>query len=104
VFSPTPANGATGVSTSTVPAATISATLNSINPSTYQLRDAAGNLIPATTGSGFETGYFTLTPFSPLKPGTKYTVTVKGGPFGIKDSSGGSMASDFTWSFTTAGT
>lgn len=43
-------------------------------------------------------------PASPLAFNTQYTVTLKGGTSGIKDSSGVYLAKDFTWSFTTGST
>jgi hypothetical protein len=48
----------------------------------------------------------TLTPTnpSPLAPSTAYTVTVLGGSNGVKDLAGNSLASSYSWTFTTAAT
>jgi len=101
----TPAAGATGVSTTTTVTASIVGFLdyNSVNTSTFELRDSAGNLVPATVGGGGESQTFVLSPTSPLAVGTAYTAKVKGGAAGIQDRSGNPMAGDYTWSFTTAG-
>jgi hypothetical protein len=44
----------------------------------------------------------TLDPASSLDPSSSYTATVKGGSSGAKDSTGVALASDVTWTFTTA--
>jgi hypothetical protein len=43
----------------------------------------------------------TLTPSTKLDAKTKYTAKIKGGATGVKDLAGNSLASDFSWSFTT---
>ena len=98
----TPSNGATGV----VPGTNISATFNeailpsSVTGTTFQLRDAANNIIPAAISvSGDQ---IVLDPSSNLAFSTVFTVTIKGGADGVKDLEGISLANDFTWSFTTA--
>jgi hypothetical protein len=44
----------------------------------------------------------TLNPTSDLAAGTTYTATIKGGSSGVKDAAGNALASDKTWTFTTA--
>jgi hypothetical protein len=44
----------------------------------------------------------TLQPSSSLQPSTTYTATLRSGSEGVKDSSGNALASDYSWSFTTA--
>src|SRR5207344_1640447 len=44
----------------------------------------------------------TLTPSSALSGSIVYTATIKGGSSGVKDLAGNALASDYTWSFTTA--
>ena len=44
----------------------------------------------------------TLDPIADLKANTTYTATVKGGTSGVKDLAGNPLASDKSWSFTTA--
>ena len=102
----TPANGATGVITTTVVTATFNEmpAPSTVNPTTFQLRDGLGALVAATAYAGGETPTSTLIPSSALAPGTTYTATVKGGSGGVKDLAGNAMVSDYSWSFTTAGT
>lgn len=106
VNSITPAANATGVSPTAPVTATFNAMMNasSVNSTTFTLRDAAGNLVPAQAGAGGETPTSTLTPLVTLASGTKYTATVMGGPAGVRDESGDTMSADFSWSFTTSGT
>jgi hypothetical protein len=106
VLSVTPAQGATGVSTSVSPSATFSKALDftSLTTSTVQLRDAANALVTGTVS--YSPGTFTVTfaPQQPLQAGQTYTMTLKGGSATphITDTSGTPLASDYTWSFTTA--
>jgi glucose/arabinose dehydrogenase len=44
----------------------------------------------------------TLDPSASLAASTTYVATVRGGPTGVKDTAGNSLAADRTWSFTTA--
>ncbi|PTT63522.1 hypothetical protein DBR22_15520, partial [Arthrobacter sp. HMWF013] len=44
----------------------------------------------------------TLDPSADLAAGTTYTATIKGGASGVKDAAGNALASDRTWTFTTA--
>ena len=99
----TPASGATGVSISTVVTATFNEMMNAatLNTSTFQLRDAAGNIVPATVYPGGETPTTTLVPASALAYLTTYTAIVNGGASGVKDLAGNPMAGITTWSFTT---
>jgi hypothetical protein len=45
----------------------------------------------------------TLNPNADLEAATTYTATVKGGTIGVKDLADNPMASNKSWSFTTAG-
>src|SRR4030095_10379662 len=45
----------------------------------------------------------TLTPSAALSASTTYNVTIVGGASGVKDLAGNALASNYTWSFTTAG-
>ena len=100
----TPAAGATGVSiTSSIQVFfNVSMTSTTVNSTTFQLRDAAGVLVPGSGNIFFgESGGAVLGQSAPLAYGTTYTVTVKGGPSGVLDYRGYPLASDFSWSFTT---
>lgn len=105
VTSVTPINGATGV----VPTTTVQAVFNealdatTVNTSTFELRDASNNLVPATVSYNSSTRTATLTPTSTLTPLTTFTATLKGGTTGsrIKDVAGNALTANYTFSFTT---
>ena len=101
-----PTADSTGVNLASIVTASIAGYIDypSVNASTFQLRDPAGNIVPALVGGGGETQTFTLQPTSPLAYQTKCTATVRGGPTGIQPRStlGTFMGADYTWSFTTA--
>jgi len=100
-----PSNGASGIDPSVTIVVGISASYATVNTTTVQLRDSAGNLVPVVIfAPGDESGNTRVHPISPLDGGTTYRLTVKGGASGIKDDAGNSMASDFSSSFTTSGT
>jgi len=103
VTSVTPANGATSVNTNTPVTATFSEAINAatVNGTTFQLRDAGNNLVSATVSAS--SNQITLTPAVALAASTTYNVTIVGGASGVKDPAGNALASNYTWSFTTAG-
>ena len=96
-----PANGATGVTASTVITATFSEAMNSatINTSTFELRNAANTLIPALVTYDAATFTATLTPSSALTAPATYTAIVNGG---AKDAADNALAANVTWVFATA--
>src|SRR6185437_11209522 len=65
----------------------------------FVLRDGANAVAATISASGSSA---TLQPSANLQPSTTYTATLLSGASGIKDSAGNALASDFTWSFTTA--
>lgn len=100
----TPANGATGVATSSTVSATFSEAMNSAtinSSSTFVIRNGS-TLVPATVSYNPTTLVATLTPSATLAGSTTYTATVLSGSSGVKDSAGNPLAIDRTWSFTTA--
>ncbi len=101
-----PASGASGVATGANVTATFSEPMdsNTINGTNIQLRDPSNALVPATVTYSGADRRATLTPDAPLQNSTTYTATVKGGPGGVTDaaSPANALASDSTWSFTTA--
>lgn len=101
VTSVLPDINATDVALNTVITANFSEAINSasVSGSTFQLRDAANNLVAATVTKA--TSQISLTPAAPLANSTTYTLTIIGGPSGIKDAAGNPLASDYSWSFTT---
>jgi hypothetical protein len=78
---------------------------STITTTTFQLRNAAGTLVTATVAYKATTRVATLTPGSALTGSpTTYTATVVGGASGVKDLAGNALASNQSWSFTTADT
>ncbi len=102
----TPAPDATNVTSTASVTATFSEAIDpaTIITSTFELRDASSTLIPAIVSYNATNRTATLAPSSPLANETTYTATVKGGSTDprIKDLVGNAMASNVTWSFTTA--
>ena len=74
---------------------------NTINSSTIRLRDSEDRIVPATVIYRPDTHSATLKPATPLEHSATYKVTVDGGPAGVQDRRGRTLASDLSWSFTT---
>ena len=104
VIATSPADGATAASTGTAVRATFSEAMDTstITTGTFVLRDPTGAAIPASLSYDPVTNTETLTPSSPLAFSTMYTATITGGTSGVKDMAGNALATDRTWSFTTA--
>jgi hypothetical protein len=101
-----PTSGAVGVPLNTTVSATFSSAMQagSLTTSTVTLRQGTATPLAATVAYNGTTQTVTLTPTAVLAASTTYTATVKGGTSGAKNSAGTPMTSDFSWSFTTAGT
>jgi VCBS repeat-containing protein len=101
LFSVSPSEGASGVPVSSNVTATFSEALaaSSVTGSTFELR-AGSTLVSATVSVSANTA--TLTPSASLANSTTYTARVVGGAGGVKDVAGNPLASDFSWTFTTA--
>jgi len=95
-----PASGATGVDPSTTITVNFSETMNpaTIHASSFRLTQG-GSAVSGTVSPGSLSG--TFTPSSSLTPGTTYTVTVT---TAVQDDDVVALASENSWSFTTAGT
>jgi hypothetical protein len=104
IASVSPANGATNVSLNPTLTATFSEAVNpsTVSTSTFELLDPSNAVVPATVVNNGAALTATLTPASQLEPSTTYTAVLVGGAGGIADPSGDVLASNFTWSFTTA--
>ena len=106
VTASTPASGATGVALSSNVTVTFSEAMNAatINSTTFELRNAANTVVPATVTYASATRTAMLDPTGSLATSTNYTVTVRGGSIDprVKDVAGNALASNFTRSFTTA--
>lgn len=98
VLSAVPANNATAVATSIHPAVTFNEAMNSttINATNFTLKQGSTAVAGTVAYSGTTA---TFTPSSALTANTVYTGTIT---TGAKDAAGNAIASDYTWSFTTA--
>ena len=106
VVSTIPQSDATGESPATNVSAIFSEPLDpaqfSNTNGTFTLREnSTSNIVPATVTLSTDGKTLLLNPNSALGGTTKYTATILGGPSGIKDKSGNTLASDYSWSFTT---
>ena len=99
-----PAPGASSVATGSTVRVTFDEPLDpaSVNGGTVLLNGPVAP-IAATVTYEEATRTAVLTPSVPLAVQTIHTVTVKGGPTGVTDVLGNPLATDSTWSFTTAG-
>ena len=106
VVSTSPVAGATAVAVGSSVTATFSEAIASstVSGTTFELRDSANALVPATISYNASTLTATLTPSVALAYNTIYTVTLMGGATDprIKDLAGNALAGDDVWSFTTA--
>ncbi len=103
VFTPTvtgvtPASGSSGNPDSVAPTAAFS---QAVVPSSvsFTLKDSSGNTVSGATSMDSTDTVATFTPSGSLAPDTTYTATVSG----AQTSSGATMSSPYSWSFTTAG-
>src|SRR5262249_18531289 len=98
-----PAAGATGVGLTSNTTATFSEAMNpaTLTSSTFTLVKQ-GTTTPLAATVSYASQVATLDPTADLLASTTYTATVKGGASGAKDVAGNALASDVSWSFTTA--
>jgi hypothetical protein len=103
VSSVSPANGATGLGSTVTVTATFDESMDptTITTSTFQLVNSSNVAVPASVTYNNSTQTATLAPSTSLSLATTYTATVHGGSSGVKDLSGNTLASDFSWSFST---
>jgi hypothetical protein len=101
VISEIPVNAAVGVCPASVVTATFSEAMNpaTINATTFTLTGPGST--PVTGVVTYAASTATFTPASALALNTLYTATIT---TGAKDTSGGALASNFVWTFTTSTT
>lgn len=98
VVSVTPANNGTAVAVTSTATAVFSEPMNSglMTTSTFTMKQGTTAVSGTIAYSGTTA---TFTPSAALAGGTVYTCTIT---TGVKDMAGNAMASNYTWSFTTA--
>ncbi len=105
VVGQSPVAGATGVAVSVSPTVTFSEAMDaaSITGSSFTLVPQGGSSpVAAAVSYDSVARLATLDPSASLAAGTVYTARVRGGSSGVKDAAGNALASDHTWTFTTA--
>ncbi len=98
-----PAAGATGVAVTANVTGTFSEAMNAstVTSGTFTLTTGT-TTVPAAVSYNSTNNVATLNPTADLAASTTYTATIKGGSTGVKDVAGNALASDRTWTFTTA--
>ncbi|GAA3402613.1 CBM96 family carbohydrate-binding protein [Pseudarthrobacter polychromogenes] len=98
-----PAEGATGVAVTADVTATFSEAMDAstVGSGTFTLESGTGAVTASVTLNGAG-NVATLSPDADLAAGTRFTATIEGGSAGVKDAAGNALASDKTWTFTTA--
>ena len=74
---------------------------STITSTTFTLT-AGSTTVPAAVSYNSTNNVATLNPTADLAANTTYTATITGGSAGVKDVAGNALASDRTWTFTTA--
>jgi hypothetical protein len=98
-----PNDGARGVSVFTNVIATFNEDVRGVDEDTFVLfRSSSGVEVPAVVFRRNDSDQWTLSPDGRLREGTRYTVELEGGRFGISDFAGNDLF-DTDWSFTTGG-
>ena len=103
VVSTAPADGTSGICPNTVVIATFSEAMNAatINATTFTLTGPGITPVTGTVSYDAATDAATFTPTNPLALSTLYTATIT---TGAQNLAGGSLASNYVWTFTTAAT
>jgi Bacterial Ig-like domain len=98
-----PAAGATGAAVTANVTGSFSEAMDAstVTSGTFTLRDGA-TPVPAAVTYSSTNRVATLDPDASLAAGRTYTATIRGGSGGVKDLAGNALATDRTWTFTTA--
>jgi hypothetical protein len=105
VVSASPVNGAIGVAPDAHIQVTFSGAMNTatITASNVELLDSSNHVVATRLTYNPANDTATLDATSPLSYNSTYNVLVKGGASGVKDSNGGTLATNFAEAFLTAG-
>ncbi|WP_251036596.1 Ig-like domain-containing protein [Arthrobacter sp. ISL-28] len=103
VMGTSPVAGATGVAVTANVTGSFSEAMDAstLTSSTFTLKAGTTTVAAAVTYNSTDR-VATLNPGADLAAGTTYTATIRGGSSGVKDVAGNALASDRTWTFTTA--
>jgi hypothetical protein len=103
VTATSPTTAATDVAVTANVTGQFSETLDgsTVSEDTFTLT-AGTTAVPASVAYNSTGSVATLDPATDLAPDTAYTATIRGGSDGVKDAAGNALASDHTWTFTTA--
>jgi hypothetical protein len=99
-----PSGGSSNVAVNSAMTVTFNEAMNAstISTSTVFVRNAAGVVAAANVSYNASARTATVTPSAALANSTTYTIVVRGGASGVKDSAGNALVADATSSFTTA--
>ncbi|WP_083510347.1 phytase [Pseudarthrobacter sulfonivorans] len=99
-----PAAGATGVAVTANVTGSFSEAMDAstVTSSTFTLTGPGTTPVPAAVTYSSAGNIATLNPNADLTANTTYTATIESGPNGVKDVAGNALATDRTWTFTTA--
>ncbi|WP_235564321.1 Ig-like domain-containing protein, partial [Arthrobacter sp. Soil762] len=98
-----PTDGATGVAVTANVTGSFSEAMNAstVTSSTFTLKEGT-TTVPAAVTYSSAGNIATLDPTANLAADTTYTATIESGPNGVEDVAGNALATDRTWTFTTA--
>ncbi len=99
VIAATPGANDTSVAIGSDLTVTFSEAVTGVGPSTFQVTDPAGDVVPAGVTQNGTTDQWILNPTTDLGTDTRYTVTLTGGATAIRDLAGKPLATT-SWTFT----
>lgn len=103
VLATTPTNDAKGISINPTLTVTFDEAINPevLTSGSLELRGPANELIPININYNNGTHEATITPAATLQHSYPYTLTIRGGEFGVQDLAGNVLSSDVSRTFTT---
>lgn len=106
VVSTSPTNNTTGYPLGNDTSATFNQNLlaSTVTSSTVQMKDNQGNTVSTAVTYDDSTKAINITPTDTQTTNTTYTVTIKGGPGGVANLDGTTLAADYQFSYTSGAT